>query len=107
MVKKGINYIAVKTEDIAYCYAASKLVCMVDKQGQQFLLDTSLSDMEVELDPAVFFRLNRKYIANIEAITKMSAYGKGKLLIQLSPLTKDEIIVSNESVLSFKNWMTR
>src|SRR6185436_9640935 len=30
LVKRGIDYISIKTDDIAYFYAAHKLVCMVD-----------------------------------------------------------------------------
>lgn len=107
LVKQGVNYHAVKTEDIAYYYAVNKLVCLVDKEGKKLLLDNSLSDIEVELNPILFFRLNRKYIVNIDAISKISAYGKGKLQIQLKPATKEEIIVSAENVLPFKTWMTR
>ena len=46
LVKKGMDYITVRTEDIAYFYATHKLVCMVDKNGQKFILDKSLSELE-------------------------------------------------------------
>lgn len=70
LVKRGSDLIAVKTEDIAYCYATHKLICMVDNNNQKFILDKSLSDIEKELDPSQFFRINRKYIANINAVKK-------------------------------------
>jgi len=105
LVKRGADLIAVKAEDIAYCYATHKLVCMVDKAGQKFILDKSLADMEKELEPTQFFRINRKYIANINAVKKIRLYGKGKLLIELAPPVDEEVIISNENVGAFKEWM--
>ena len=65
LVKKGNDYITIKTEEIAYFYATHKLVCMVEKEGQKFILDKSLADLEKELEPSLFYRINRKYLVNI------------------------------------------
>jgi len=107
LVKRGIDYVAVKTEDIAYCYATHKLVCMVDKENGKFILDRSLADLEKELDPVLFFRINRKYLANINSIKKIKAVGKGKLLLELFPAAGEYILISNENVASFKEWVNR
>jgi len=105
LVKRGLDYLAIKTEDIAYFYAAHKLVCLVDINGQKFLLDRSLSDIEKEVDPMLFYRLNRKYLANINAIKKIKASPKSKILIDLEPAVNEEIIISQENITAFKEWM--
>jgi two-component system LytT family response regulator len=105
LVKRGTDYFAVKTEDIAYFYAVHKLVCMVDKSGQKFILDKSLADLEKEIDPAVFYRANRKYLVNISAIKKIKSYPKSKLLLEVEPPVEEELIISQENVSDFKNWM--
>jgi DNA-binding LytR/AlgR family response regulator len=105
LVKRGTDYISIKTEDIAYFYAAHKLVCMVDAKGQKFILDESLSDMEQELDPSLFYRVNRKYLVQITAIQKIKSFSKGKLMLELQPHTQEEIIVSQENAAAFKEWM--
>ncbi|ULQ51644.1 LytR/AlgR family response regulator transcription factor [Flavihumibacter fluvii] len=105
LIKRGTDYISLKTTDIAYCYAAHKIVCLVDGQGSKYLLDKSLADLERDLDPAVFFRLNRKYLANINAILKLKSLGKGKLQVELSPPAGEEVVVSAEQTASFKDWM--
>ena len=105
LVRKGADYIAIKTEDIAYFYAAHKLVCLVDGKGQKYILDKSLADIEKEVDRALFYRLNRKYLVNINAIRKVRTYGKSKLLIDLDPAMDEEIIISQENVTAFKRWM--
>lgn len=105
LVKRGTEYTAIKTEDIAYLYAAHKLVCLVDIQGQKFILDKSLADIEKELDPSLFFRINRKYLAQITAIGRMKAFAKGKILVELKPPVAEEIIISQESAAAFKEWL--
>jgi len=105
LVKKGNDYITVKTEDIAYFYATHKLVCMVEKGGQKYILDKSLADLEKELDSAMFYRVNRKFLVNINAIKKIKSYPKSKLLLELSPVFAEEVIVSQENTSAFKEWI--
>jgi len=104
LVKKGNDYMTVKTEDIAYFYATHKLVCMVEKEGQKFILDKSLADLEKELEPALFYRVNRKYLVNINAIRKIKSYPKSKLQLELIPAVAEDIIVSQENTGAFKDW---
>jgi two-component system, LytTR family, response regulator len=105
LVKRGTDYISIKTEDIAYFYATHKLVCMVDNKNQKYILDLSLADIEKQLDPAHFYRVNRKYLAQLSAIKKIKVYPKSKLLLELEPAINEEIIISQENVAAFKEWM--
>ncbi len=105
LIKRGGDYFSLRTEDIAWACATHKMVCLVDKSGQRHLLDKSLTELEKELDPAQFFRLNRKYLASINAIRKLRSQGKGKLLVELEPNAPEEVIVSSEQTAGFKEWM--
>lgn len=105
LVKRGTDYFTIKADDIAYFYAIQKLVCMVDKEGHKFILDKSLTDIEKEIEPAAFYRVNRKYLINITAIKKIKAYPKSKLELEVAPSTGEEIIISQENVSAFKEWM--
>jgi DNA-binding LytR/AlgR family response regulator len=105
LVKRGTDYVSIKTEEVAYFYATHKLVCMVDSSGQKFIMDQSLADIETQVDPAVFYRVNRKYLVNMSAIKRIKAYPKSKLLLELAPLVTEEIIISQENAAAFKQWM--
>jgi two-component system LytT family response regulator len=105
LVKRGTDYISIKTEEVAYFYATHKLVCMVDSSGQKFIMDQSLADIENQVDRAVFYRVNRKYLVNMSAITRIKAYPKSKLLLEVTPLVPEEIIISQENAAAFKQWM--
>ena len=105
LVKRGTDYVSIKTSDISYFYAAQKLVCLVDNNAQKFVLDQSLSDLEKQLDPAQFYRVNRKYLINLNAIKRIKSYPKSKLQLEIQPPPSEEIIISQESAAAFKSWM--
>lgn len=105
LVKRGADYISIKAEDIAYFYATHKLVCMVDNKNQKFILDQSLADIEKQLDPAYFYRVNRKYLVQLSAIKKIKAYPKSKLQVEVEPVVNEDIVVSQENTAAFKEWM--
>lgn len=105
LVKKGAEYISVKTEDIAYFYATHKLVCLVDQHNQKYILDLSLSEIEKQIDPENFYRVNRKYLVNMSAVKKVKMYPKSKLLLEVEPMVNEAILVSQENAASFKNWI--
>ncbi len=105
LVKRGIDYVSIRADDIACFYAAHKLVCMIDNRGQKFILDQSLADIEKTLDPSRFYRVNRKYLVNMSAIKRIKSYPKSKLQLELEPTLAEDIIISQENVMAFKEWM--
>ena len=105
LLKKGTELVGLKTADIAYCYAAHKIVFIVDNKAQRFILDRSLNDLEKELDPAIFFRINRKYLVNIHHIQRIKTFSKSKLLVELNPPANEEIVISQENATAFRQWM--
>lgn len=105
LVKKGMEWIAIPAAEVAYCYSAYKMVFILRGSGQKFILDRSLQDLESELDPAVFFRVNRKYLVNINHIDRIRALAKGKLSLSLRPEVGEEVLVAQEKVAAFKVWM--
>ena len=105
LVKRGIDYISIKTEDIAYFYAAHKVVCLVDSKGNKYILDQSLADLEKQVDPSTFYRVNRKYLVHINAIRKIKSFPKSKIQLEIEPSVTEEIVISQENVTAFKEWM--
>jgi two-component system LytT family response regulator len=105
LVKRGSDYVSIRSEDIAYFYAAHKLVCMVDNRNQKFILDQSLAEIEKQLDPAQFYRANRKFLVSMNSIKRMKSFPKSKLQLELEPAINEEIIISQENVAGFKEWI--
>lgn len=98
-----------KTEapEVAFFYAMEKSVFLKTFDSRDYPIDLTLDKLEKELDPALFFRINRKYIINLEAIQSMVAWSKSrvKLTLKPSPSDKADIVVSNERAAGFKQWL--
>jgi DNA-binding LytR/AlgR family response regulator len=107
LVKKGIENIALKVEDIALIFTENKIVFVIDGQtGKKYITDKNLSILEKELDPSIFFRANRKYIISINFIKAFRSFEKVKLQVDLNiPENGHQIIISQESAKSFKQWI--
>lgn len=105
VVKKGTDFVALNTEQIAYFFTEHKVSFLVDREGKRYLVDKPLAEIEAELDNKIFFRINRKYIAAIHSIVKFRSLDKGKLLLDLTPPVAEEVIVSQENSAAFKEWM--
>jgi DNA-binding LytR/AlgR family response regulator len=107
IVKKGIENIALKTEDIALIFTDNKIAFVVDGQtGKKYISDKNLSELEHELDRSIFFRANRKYIISINFIKAFRPFEKVKLQVDLNvPDNNHQIIISQESSKIFRKWI--
>lgn len=99
------GYQKIETNDIAYIYSDNKLTFAVDFNKKEYTLDYNLEQMESELNPEKFYRLNRKIIANIDAILKVINDEGGKLKVITKPETDFEITVSRLKASDFKIWL--
>jgi DNA-binding LytR/AlgR family response regulator len=107
IVKKGIENIALKTEDIALILTENKLVFVVEGQtGKKYISDKNLSELESELDRSVFFRANRKYIISLNFLKAFRTFEKVKLLVDMNiPNNGHQIIISQDNSKAFKRWI--
>jgi DNA-binding LytR/AlgR family response regulator len=107
IVKKGIENIALKTEDIALIFTENKIVFVIDGQtGKKYISDKNLSELETELDKNIFFRANRKYIISINFLKAFRTFEKVKLSVDLNlPENGHQIIISQDTAKSFKRWV--
>lgn len=106
LVRKGLENISLRLEDIALFYTENKVVYVIDRFGKKFLADKNLGEMEEALDQNLFFRANRQYIININFIKGFKSYEKVKLQVDLTlPEINHCIIVSQETAPLFREWM--
>ncbi|MEO6453864.1 MAG: LytTR family DNA-binding domain-containing protein [Ginsengibacter sp.] len=105
LIKRGQQLSYLKTSSIAYCYADGKLCYAVDFNSNKLLLESNLSQLEEQLQPNKFYRINRHLLVNIEAVTKVHTWLGGRLKLELLPATKTDTVVSRERVNGFKEWL--
>jgi DNA-binding LytR/AlgR family response regulator len=104
IARKGTEFVALETSEIAYMYTEHKIVFVRDFTGRQLLIDKNLGELEASLDKERFFRINRKYIANMKAIDRFKP-DNGKIQVYLKPETKEEVHVSKETAPEFRTWI--
>ena len=107
VVKKGASRLSIPISTIAFFYAEMKLTFAVDFEGNRYLLDYNLSQVEQQLDRKVFFRLSRQIIANINAIKEFKSieFSKIELYLIKNNYIKDSIIISQFTAPDFKKWI--
>jgi len=106
LVKKGMENISLRLDDVVLFYTENKIVYVVDRVGKKYLADKNLGEMEEELDQTIFFRANRQYIVNINFIRGFKSYEKVKLILELTqPEINHCIIISQEMAPQFREWM--
>jgi DNA-binding LytR/AlgR family response regulator len=103
--KVGQHIKIINAEDVECFFSENKGTYAATKEGRNYLLDTTLEQLEDELKPQVFFRVSRKYFVNIDYIRDIVSYTNSRLQIKLEHNPKLEIIVSREKVKDFKLWL--
>lgn len=104
-VKVGQHLKLINVEDIECFYSENKGTYLHTSEGRNYLLDTTLELLDQELEPQTFFRVNRKFFVNINAIKDMVSYTNSRLQIKLNTYNEDEVIVARERVKDFKAWL--
>ena len=106
IIRKGMEYQSIKTDDIACFYTEHKLIFSIDKDAKKYLTETrNLSELIEELEGSKFFRVNRKYIVNVNFIKRFLPVEKSKVVVELTIPINEEIVVSQENASDFKRWM--
>lgn len=107
IVNRRDKIMSVIVDQIAYFEGEDRYVYLVKKDGSRYIIDYKLSDLEEQLDPAVFFRLNRSFIAQFDAIERITSMSKSRVKVDLLPAAKRDIVVSSANTRSFKMWLNQ
>ena len=103
--KVGQHIKILNAEEIECFYSENKGTYAFTNDGRNYLLDTTLENLEEELAPETFFRVSRKFYVNIRHIQDIVAYTNSRLKVKLNRFNEQEIIVSRERVRDFKLWL--
>ena len=102
--KKGTEFIALGIDEVAYFFTEHKIVFAKDFTGRNLILNKTISELEGTMDSKKFFRLNRKYLCSLAAIEKFKS-DNGRIKVQVTPDSGEDIFVSKETAPSFRQWI--
>ena len=102
------QWMPVNTKDIA-CFSKEVLNYIYLFNGEKYMIDyVTLEEVEELLDPKQFYRANRQFIINIDAIQTVKPVENSKLIVRLKePNHKLDIDMSRLKSPEFKKWMDR
>jgi two-component system LytT family response regulator len=108
IIRRGNEYLLFKTDEIAYFFLENKTCYMVDRiQGIKYLISKSLRDLTMALDPADFYRINKKYLVHIESLRKFKLCVAGRIEVELFPSTREKVFINQVRMQDFKKWVTQ
>jgi DNA-binding LytR/AlgR family response regulator len=95
----------VPVSEVSHITIRDGVVRLCTLNGKTHTLNMTLEEAESQLDPQRFMRVNRQFIVNAAAVSKLSTYFLGKMRIHVAAFQDTEIIVSKDKVASVKRWL--
>lgn len=106
MVKIGEHIKSIKAIEVEVFFAEGRDAYLVTNEKRKFIIDYKMEELREMLNPKTFFRVNRTFIVNINAIKDVLMYSNSRLKITPMVDFDKEIIVSREKVTAFKEWFS-
>lgn len=101
-LRQGIHLLDIN--DITYLQADEGIIFGFDTKGQKYPLNGSLNDLEEQLDPARFFRLNRSEIVHIHYIDRLEPYFNDRLAVWITGRS-EPLIGSTARTPDLRRWI--
>lgn len=92
-------------EEIALFYSMQGVTFAVTFNKREYPVNFSLENLKEQLHPEKFFKINRQFILNIDAIKRVHFYFNGKLKLEIEPPHNEDIIVGKDKAALFKRWL--
>lgn len=107
LVNHRDKLLSINDISITYFYATGKHLFIYTNSGSSYLYNSNLKDLINKLNPALFFKVNRKYILNRNHIQEIVKHSSQKIEILLNVTLPDSepIILSKKEINNFKNWL--
>ena len=101
------GFIFIDTETIAFFEANEGVIFAVDTTGKKQLLNKlTLKEIEEQLNPADFFRINRSELVSKQHIEKIERYSKNTLAIKIKGHTI-LLKTSQSNTAAFREWVEK
>jgi len=99
------NIIPIKVDEIALFYIENEITRLVTFSRKHHTINKSLEELET-ITGNNFFRANRQFLINRNAIRDASQYFARKLVVTLTLPVNEKIILSKEKVTPFLDWLS-
>jgi len=105
LVQVGKKLKPILVEQILCFHSSNKITYLSNEDGKSFPVDPSLSQLEKELNPNQFFRINRQYIISRTAIQHIYMASPTKMKVVLKSYPDLNLFTSVDRMGKFKRWL--
>lgn len=108
LIHDGHRLKSIETTEIAYLFASGKHLFLHTFQDERFIYDDTLKDVIDKLEAKAFFKINRSFIVNIQAIKEVIRHSSQKIELILNVQSDDQspIFVSKAHIPQLKDWLS-
>lgn len=104
-VRLRMGIYVLQVAHVVYLQADEGVTFAVDAAGTRYPLTGTLTELERQLDPACFGRLNRSVLVNIACVEKVEPYFNNRLAVKLRSATEVTLTTSAAQTSEFRRWL--
>lgn len=107
LIKQGESLVPIEVKNFAFFNIKSGIVKGTTFNKDTIIITNSMSDLEAALNPTQFYRINRQFIVQRNAISSINYSFNKKLTVIICPKYDEPIVISNAKSKAFKLWMSK
>lgn len=107
LVEQGDSFVPIAIQSVALFALADEKVFAYCFDNRQYTIPKSMEEIELNLNPSQFYRINRQIILNRDAIKGIKHYFNRKIIISATIRTHEQLIVSRLKVSAFLRWIEK
>jgi len=97
--------IPVNYADVAYFYYGQGVVAIKLNNGNSYHISQGMDELEASADPKLFYRANRQFLINRNAIRSIEKFFARKLVVKMNMDTPETLMVSKAKASDFLSWL--
>ncbi len=107
LVYKGPAIQVVSSEEIAWFIAENRKVKLMTLSGSSYQINFTIEKLEMMIDGAEFFRVNRHFILHIQAFEELVSFSRTRYLLKSKISPQKEIFLPVDRLKTFKEWLAQ
>lgn len=107
LIQSNESFFHLPIEQIAFIYSLQGITFVVTFEKREYPVNFSLESIKEQLNPELYFKVNRQIIVNINTIKKVHTYFNGKLKLETQPSHSEDIVIGKDKAAAFKRWLDK
>lgn len=107
LIQSNDSFLHLPVEQIAFFYSMQGITFVVTFEKREYPVNFSLESLKEQLNPDLYFKVNRQIIINIQSIKRVHTFFNGKLKLETQPSHSEDIVIGKDKSAAFKRWLDR